>query len=162
MRMHYLFKSIWFQYVFDLTWSDVGPFEVLNVRRVLELCLKSGVTLKAVTMAIMKVYFRWAKCDYSRIVTVESNTNQSCIRCYIYGVNPPGMSTGFNKRSARWCSENSDVTCPISANNPLTREAQGRAGKPAIVTTQSVIQLPQTDNLDLAAFHACHSKNGVY
>ena len=49
--------------------ADVGPFEVLNVRQVLELCLKSEVTLKVyfkqtVAMTIMKVYFRWAKCDH--------------------------------------------------------------------------------------------------
>ena len=48
--------------------SDVGPFEVLNVCRVLELCLKSKVTPKVyfkqtVAIAIMKVYFRWTKCD---------------------------------------------------------------------------------------------------
>ena len=48
--------------------EDVGPFEVLKVCRVLELCLKSEVTLKVyfkqtVAMAIMKVYFRWSKCD---------------------------------------------------------------------------------------------------
>ena len=49
--------------------ADVGPFEVLNVRQVLELCLKSEVTLKVyfkqtVAMTIMKVYFRRAKCDH--------------------------------------------------------------------------------------------------
>ena len=49
--------------------ADVGPFEVLNVRRVLELCLKSEVTLKVyfkhtVAVAMVKVYFRWAKCDH--------------------------------------------------------------------------------------------------
>ena len=49
--------------------SDVGPFEVLNVRRVLELCLKSEVALKVyfkqtVAIAIMKVYFHWVKFDH--------------------------------------------------------------------------------------------------
>ena len=43
-------------------------FEVLNVCRVLELCLKSKVTPKVyfkqtVAIAIIKVYFRWTKCD---------------------------------------------------------------------------------------------------
>ena len=41
--------------------ADVGPFEVLNVRWVLELCPKSEVTLKLyfkqmVAMAIIEVY----------------------------------------------------------------------------------------------------------
>ena len=49
--------------------AEVGPFDVLNVCRVLEFCLKSEVTLKIifkqmVAMAIMKVYFRWARCDH--------------------------------------------------------------------------------------------------
>ena len=48
--------------------ADVGPFEVFNVRQVLELCPE--VTLKVyfkqtVAMAIMKVYFRTAKYDYA-------------------------------------------------------------------------------------------------
>ena len=49
--------------------SDVGSFEVLNVRQVLELCLKSEVTLKVyfkqtVAMAIIKVNFHLTKCDH--------------------------------------------------------------------------------------------------
>ena len=49
--------------------TDIGPFEVLNVRQVLTLCPKLEVTLKVyfkqtVAMAIIKVYFRWAKCDH--------------------------------------------------------------------------------------------------
>ena len=48
---------------------DLGPFELLNVRQVMTLCPKSEVTLKVnfkqtVAMAIMKVHFRWAKCDH--------------------------------------------------------------------------------------------------
>ena len=52
--------------VLDLTTllgSDIGPFEVLNVRWVLEICLKSEVTLKVyfkqtVPMVIMIAYIR--------------------------------------------------------------------------------------------------------
>ena len=52
--------------VLDLTTllgSDIGPFEVLNVRRVLEICLKLEVTLKVyfkqtVPMVIMIAYIR--------------------------------------------------------------------------------------------------------
>ena len=41
----------------------------INVRQVMTLCPKSEVTLKVnfkqtVAMAIMKVHFRWAKCDH--------------------------------------------------------------------------------------------------
>ena len=54
--------------------EDVGPFEVLNVSQVLDLYLKSEVTLKVyfkqtVAMVIMKVYFCWAKCDHGLIKT---------------------------------------------------------------------------------------------
>ena len=50
--------------------ADVGPFELLNVRQVLALGLKSEVTMKVyskrtVAMVIMEVYFRRAKCDHS-------------------------------------------------------------------------------------------------
>ena len=52
--------------VLDLTTllgSDIGPFAVLNVRWVLEICLKSEVTLKVyfkqtVPMVIMIAYIR--------------------------------------------------------------------------------------------------------
>ena len=45
--------------------ADVEPSDVLNVRRVQVLCLKSEVTLEVyfkqtVAIVIMKVYFRWS------------------------------------------------------------------------------------------------------
>ena len=51
-----------FELIDTLLEADVGPFEILNVRWVLALCLKSEVTLKVyfkhmVAMAIMKVFF---------------------------------------------------------------------------------------------------------
>ena len=63
--------------------ADVGPFEVLNVRRVLDLCLKSEVTLnvyfkQTVAMAIMKVYFRWAKCGHD-LTEYGKNVPLKCI-----------------------------------------------------------------------------------
>ena len=55
--------------VSTLLQADVGPFEVLNVCRVLERCLKPEVLLKVyikqvVAMVITKVYFRLAKCEH--------------------------------------------------------------------------------------------------
>ena len=54
--------------------ADVGLFELLNVRQVLTLGLKSEITLKVyfkqtVAMAIMNVYFRRAKCDHGRKIS---------------------------------------------------------------------------------------------
>ena len=55
--------------------ADVGPFEILHVHQVPTLGLKSEVTLKVyfkqtVAMAIMKVYFRRAKCNHGHSIII--------------------------------------------------------------------------------------------
>ena len=65
--------------------ADVGPFEVLNVRRVLKRCIKLKVTLKVyfkqtVAMAIMRVYFCWpsvtsALVRYLLLTNIEESIN---------------------------------------------------------------------------------------
>ena len=49
--------------------ADVGPFEVLNMRRMLELCRKLEVT-QTTAIAVMKVYFRLAKCDHGLMLSI--------------------------------------------------------------------------------------------